>query len=156
VTRFTATVDVRAPAERVWSALVDWPAHGRWVPLTRVEVLTRSGHGVGARFVGRTGVGLLAFDDPMEVVRWEPPGDGRPGRCAVVKQGRVVLGEAEFTVTALPDGRTRVVWSEDVRVAPERLTRPAGGLLAAVGRRGFERALRVMRSEVEAAEAASG
>jgi hypothetical protein len=49
--------------------------------------------------VARTGIGLLAFDGLMTVELWQPPsGDApgdRPGRCEVVKQGRVVLGGAE-------------------------------------------------------------
>ncbi|HYJ74105.1 MAG TPA: SRPBCC family protein, partial [Kineosporiaceae bacterium] len=71
--RFTAVVDTPAPPERTWKALTDWPSHGRWVPLTRVTVLTPSASGVGARFVGRTGLGPLAVDDPMEVVEWREP-----------------------------------------------------------------------------------
>ena len=86
--RFEVQLDVAAGVDQVWARMVDWPAHGRWVPLTTVRVLTPSGSGVGARFVGRTGLGLLAFDDPMEIVGWRPPLDGVAGRCEVVKQGR--------------------------------------------------------------------
>ncbi len=157
MTRFTVERDVRAPATVVWAALVHWPDHGRWAPLTRVEVLTPTGEGVGARFTGRTGVGPLAFDDLMEVVTWTPPsgdGDGdAAGRCEVVKQGRVVLGRAWFTVTPRTLGGRpgcRVVWDEDVEVAPVLLTRPFGPLLAAGGRAGFARMLALMAREVEA------
>jgi len=150
---FTARVEVDAPADRVWATITDWPAHGRWVPLTTVTVLTPSGEGVGARFVGRSGLGPLAFDDPMEVTRWQPPsgdladGSGRPGECHVVKQGRVVLGEAWFEVTPLPGGRSAVAWTEDVQVAPVALTRPFGRLLALGGRLAFTRTLRAMGAE---------
>jgi hypothetical protein len=144
-------VDVQAPAERTWAAMVDWPSHGRWVPLTRVSVLTPSGEGVGARFVGRSGLGPLAFDDPMEIVEWRPPTPDAAGVCAVVKQGRVVLGTARFEVSALPGGRSRVTWDEDVEVAPVRLTRPFGALLAVAGRLAFTRTLTVMAREVAAA-----
>ena len=151
---------VRAPAGAAWAALVDWPAHGRWVPLTRVHVLTATGDGVGARFVGRTGIGPLAFDDPMEVVEWVTPPEpgpsagergGRAGgyRCTVVKQGRVVLGRAWFTVVPVPGG-CRVTWAEDVEVAPVRLTRLLTPLIAAAGRAGFARMLAAMAAEVEA------
>ena len=72
MTRFVAEVDVAAPAVDVWQRLVDWPAHERWVPATRVTVLTARPDGVGARFVGRSslaviGLDRLGFDDPMEV-----------------------------------------------------------------------------------------
>ena len=45
------------------------------------------------------------------VVEWREPASGVPGRCRVVKQGRVVLGEAWFEVTARPGGLDpRHVW----------------------------------------------
>lgn len=148
--RSTSVVVVRAAPERVWEALVDWPSHGRWAPLTSVRVEPGRAAGVGARFTGRTGLGPLAFDDPMEVVVWQPPSGGRPGRCEVVKQGRVVLGRAWFDVVGLPDGRTRVAWHEDVDVAPVRLTRLASPLTALAGRVLFGLVLRRMAREVAA------
>jgi hypothetical protein len=149
VARFTASVQVEAPAQSTWAALVDWPAHARWVALTSVRVLTPSGEGVGARFVGRSGVGPLSFDDPMEVTQWLPPADGQPGRCAVVKQGRVVLGSAWLEVTSLPGGRSRATWTEEIELRPVVLTRPFGMLVAALGRIAFTRTLRAMAAEVE-------
>jgi len=149
VALFTAVAEADAPAGRTWAVMVDWPAHGDWVPLTEVRVLTPSGEGVGARFVGRTGVGRLAFDDPMEVVQWTPPLDGRPGFCRVVKQGRLVTGAAWFEVTPLPRGRSRVTWTEDIEVTPARLTRPFGALVALAGRVAFTRVLR--KAAVQAA-----
>jgi hypothetical protein len=146
---FEATVQVTVGADRVWARLVDWPAHGRWVPLTTVRVLSPSPTGIGARFVGRTGIGPLGFDDPMTVVVWQPPEDGGAGVCEVVKQGRVLLGGARLEVTPT-EGGSRVIWSEDVELAPVRLTRPVGPLLAAAGRLGFTRALQAMARELEA------
>ena len=151
--RFTATVEVAAPALPVWQALVDWPAHGRWVPLTRVTVLTPSGSGVGARFVGRTGVGPLAFDDPMLVTEWVPPAGTEAGHCRVVKQGALVRGAAWFEVVPLGAARCRVDWTEDVEVTPAALTRPLRRLLEPAGRRAFTGTLRRMAAEVEAGSA---
>ena len=145
--RFTAVVVVPAPARRTWQALTDWPSHGRWIPLTQVRVLTPSPSGVGARFVGRTGVGPIGFDDPMEVVEWREPADGVPGHCRLVKQGRVVLGQAWFEVAERPGGSS-VSWTEDIEIAPVALTRPFGRLLSAVGRAAFTRSLRVMSREL--------
>jgi hypothetical protein len=147
------TVDVGAPVTATWEALVDWPSHGRWVPLTDVTVLTDRPDGVGARFNGRTGVGPVGFDDPMEVVEWAPPVDGGPGVCRVVKRGRVVLGSARFEVAPAPGAGSRVTWTYDVDVAPVALTRPFGALLAPVLRRGLRSTLRTMAAEVERAQA---
>lgn len=150
--RFTATVDVRADPQRVWQRLTDWPAHERWVPLTTITVLTDEAAGVGARFVARSGVGRLGFDDPMQVTRWQPPAGDRPGHCSLVKLGRLVTGTAELQVRALRSGLTRAAWSEQIELAPARLTAPFGPLIGAAGRFGFGRALRAMARELEAEE----
>jgi hypothetical protein len=151
--RFDVSLDVRAPASRVWSELVSWHKHADWAPLTTVRITSPRPDGIGASFVARTGVGPLAFDDPMTVVRWQPPaGDepgAGPGRCDVEKSGRVVHGRAWFTVTPLPGNHSRVVWSEDITVTPHRLTRRAGPVLSLAGKAGFGRVLRSMAREAE-------
>jgi len=151
--RFVVVQGVRAPATATWAALVDWPRHGEWAPLTAVRTVTDRPDGLGAQFVARTGLGPLAFDDPMTVVAWEPPaGDAsgdRPGRCEVTKTGRVVRGRAWFTVTPEPRSRSRVVWTEDVTVTPQRVTRYAGPLLSLAGRLGFAATLRAFARDVE-------
>ncbi|MFZ0158837.1 MAG: SRPBCC family protein [Kineosporiaceae bacterium] len=151
--RFTRTVEVAAPVDRVWAALVDWPRHGAWVPLTTVRTLTPSPAGVGARFVGRTALGPLGFDDVMKVVVWQPPDGARPGFCEVAKVGRLLQGMASFEVVASEqtDGgaRSRVSWTEDVRVAPEWLTRPFGSLIALISGLGLRRVLAAMAADVE-------
>jgi hypothetical protein len=153
VAQFAVSQEVRAPAGLVWDAMVDWPRHGDWAPLTVVRVTTSLAGGVGAEFVARTGVGLLAFDDPMTVELWQPPGgnapDDGPGRCEVIKRGRVVLGQAGFSVIPLAGGRCRVDWDEDVTVRPHRVTRFAGPLLSLAGRVGFGATLRAMARDVE-------
>jgi hypothetical protein len=147
--RFTVVQVVRAPVAEAWAALVDWPRHGRWAPLTAVRTLTERPDGVGARFVARTGVGPVAFDDPMTVVAWAAPSGDRPGRCEVLKTGRVVHGRAWFSVESLPGARSRVVWHEDVTVSPRRVTRFAGPLLSLGGRLGFAATLRAYARDVE-------
>ncbi|MEU2660252.1 SRPBCC family protein [Streptomyces sp. NPDC007325] len=126
-----------APAE-AWRRLTDWPAHGRQVPLTRTAVLTPGPSRVGTRFTARTGLGPLGFDDPMEVVRWEPPLGDRPGVCRLEKYGRLVRGWAEIRVAA-ESGGARVVWTEELAV--RGLPRAFDGVLARGGRVVFGRAL---------------
>jgi hypothetical protein len=151
--RFTVTQQVHAPASSVWAAMVDWRRHGDWAPLTAVRVTTSRPDGVGVEFVARTGIGRLGFDDPMTVVLWQPPGGNAPGdtpgRCEVVKGGRVVRGTAGFSVVPLHSGRTRVDWDEDVTVTPHAVTRLAGPLLSLAGRIGFGATLRAMARDVE-------
>ena len=64
-----------------WHRLTKWQRHADVVPLTRLTVITPPPTREGTVFVARSGVGPLAFDDPMEVVVWQPPGDGGPGMC---------------------------------------------------------------------------
>ncbi|MFF4895417.1 SRPBCC family protein [Streptomyces sp. NPDC001068] len=107
---------VPLPIDEAWRRLTEWSAHADAVPLTRVTVLTDPPTRVGTVFVARSGLGPLAFEDPMEVTVWEPPEDGGPGRCRLVKRGRVVRGWAELAVHPGPGGRTRVSWHEELAV----------------------------------------
>jgi len=101
------------PPAEAWARLTDWRRHADVVPLTTMTVSGPDRPGVGTRFVARTGVGPLAFDDPMEVTRWEPPADGAPGHCRVEKQGSVIVGWMELTVSPDGHGGSLVVWRED-------------------------------------------
>lgn len=104
------------PADAVWRRITDWPAHADTVPLTRILVETPGPTGTGTVFVARTGLGRVGFDDPMEVVRWEPPAAGRPGHCRLEKRGRVITGWAEIEVRESRGG-TVVLWAEELRVS---------------------------------------
>ncbi|MGG8409454.1 SRPBCC family protein [Streptomyces sp. 12297] len=106
------------PVTQTWRLLTDWERHGAHVPLTRTVVGTAPPTRVGTLFTARTGVGRFAFDDPMEVVAWQPPGAGGGGYVRLEKRGRVVTGWAEIEVLPAPDGASgsRVVWREALRV----------------------------------------
>ena len=144
MTLFRVERTVPLAPDEVWRRLTDWPAHGRQVPLTRTRVLTPGPNGAGTRFTARTGIGRLAFDDPMEVVRWTPPAAGRAGLCELRKRGSVVRGRASIDVRPTGSG-SHVIWVEEVRV---RLL-PGWGdpLLASAGRRVFGRVLTVLLEE---------
>lgn len=121
------------PADAVWRRITDWPAHAYTVPLTRILVDTPGPTGTGTVFVARTGLGRAGFDDPMEVVRWEPPSAGRPGHCRLEKRGRVITGWAEIEVRE-SGGGTVVLWAEELRVSflprlLDRVTARTGSLV---------------------------
>ncbi|MFD7320489.1 SRPBCC family protein [Streptomyces sp. NPDC059875] len=130
------------PAEEMWRRLTDFRTHGRLVPLTRTRLLSPGPMGVGSRFVARTGIGRLAFDDLMEVVHWEPPASGRSGTCRLEKRGRVVLGRVAIEVYGAPGG-SRAVWVEELRVrgVPRALDPVLDPVLALAGRWLFGRAM---------------
>jgi len=129
---------VPLPPDDAWRRLTRWSRHGDVVPLTRVTVLTPPPTREGTVFVARSGLGPLSFDDPMEVTAWQPPTADAPGRCRLEKRGRVVLGRARIEVRPRPDGRTHVLWHEElsVRFVPSFLD----PLLAATARSVFGRA----------------
>lgn len=158
MSRFRIERTVALPPAEVWRRLTDWPAHGAQVPFTRTTVLTAGPNAVGTRFTARTGLGRLAFDDPMEVVVLEPPAPGRTGVCRLVKLGRVVLGSASFEVSGVADASgvagagasgvagasggsagSRVVWVEELRL--RGVPAAFDPVLALAGRVLFGRAL---------------
>jgi len=147
VIRIRAAVQMSGSAVDVWTLLTDWPAHSRWVPATAVTVLEDTG-GVGTRFVGRSHLGPVGFDDPMTVTEFLPPTGTTAGRCAILKTGRVVVGTAGFTVAPTGERTSAVEWWEDVTVAPEALTRWVGPLVARAGSVSFERVLRAASAEL--------
>ncbi|MGI8577583.1 MAG: SRPBCC family protein [Nocardioidaceae bacterium] len=109
----TRRTTMSAPA--AWSRLTDWGRHGEFIPLTAVTRQPNSPLGLGAVFVAHTSVGLLQFDDPMEVTFWRPPTPDEAGSCRIVKRGRVVTGWAVLTVASRHDGAC-ITWLEDARV----------------------------------------
>ncbi|PSJ30703.1 Immediate-early protein 2 [Streptosporangium nondiastaticum] len=118
---FRIVREVPLPAGTVWERLTHWEGHAAHVPFTAVEVITPPSTRSGTRFVARTRLGPVAFDDPMEVVRWEPPRSRAvPGYCRVEKRGRVVQGWAEIALQPVAGEAgarwCRVVWSADVRL----------------------------------------
>lgn len=141
-------VDVAAPAQAVWDAVVDWERQGRWLPLTRVEVEEAGpGRGLGTRIVAWTGLGPLVVADRMTVTQWDPP-----RRATVTKTGRVLRGSAWFEVRPLSAQRSRLVWGEALEPPPLGvLGGPAGAVLALGTRAFFAVALRRFAAEVRAA-----
>ncbi len=142
VAPFVVTHDSPLPPEAAWARLTDWPAHGRFVPLTTIEVDPPGPTQAGTVFTAWTGAGRARFADPMEVVAWDPPGAGddpRSGFCRLEKRGRVMLGWAELRVDPRGQG-CRATWREVA--TPAHLPRFAHGASALSGRLLFGRVLR--------------
>ncbi|RKE17136.1 Immediate-early protein 2 [Streptomyces sp. TLI_171] len=134
MTEFRIVQATALDVDETWRRVTDWPRHGAGVPFTRVE---SDGRTVRAR----TGVGRIGFDDVMDLARWEPPQDGRPGICRLAKRGPVVHGWAEIEVRRYRGGAV-VRWREDLRfdLLPALFDRPT----AWCGRIVFRRALRAL------------
>jgi hypothetical protein len=139
VAEFVVECETPRSTAEAWARLTDWPRHGRYVPLTSIAVTTTPPNGVGTVFVARTGIGRLGFDDPMEIVAWDPPTGDRPGRCRIEKRGRVMLGWAELRVRPTASG-AHAQWREEITVA--RLPHATDRVTAAASTRVFGRVLR--------------
>lgn len=109
-------VVVRAPVEAVFAAFSQWSEQGRWMLGTRVDVTAGDGCSVGSELAAFTGVGRIGFLDTMVITRWEAP-----YRVDVLHTGRVVRGTGTMEVVALPGGRSRFIWSEDLDLPLGRL-----------------------------------
>lgn len=133
------TVD--ASTAEVWASLSDFAGYGRWIPLTSM-VVDPPPVRVGWGFAGVTGLGPVGFVDSMLVTRWEPPTDvAAPARFTVRKTGRLLRGWADIIVGPSADGRTEVVWQEEIVVRPETLGRRLARVVDPVVSRLFARAL---------------
>jgi uncharacterized protein YndB with AHSA1/START domain len=100
-------VIVDAPPDEVWTLVTDWSSQGDWMIGTVVRPTAGNGVGLGAGLEAFTGFGRWGFTDPMEITEWDPP-----HRCAVRHTGSWVRGEGIFETLALPEARTRFVWTE--------------------------------------------
>lgn len=131
---FAITIATPLPATVTFARLVDWERHTAAIPLTALsyEGAVRQGQ----RFVARTSLGPLGFDDVMVVELLRPPAGDRqgdvPGLVEIAKHGRVLGGSVRWTVTPLESG-SRVEWIQHL-VVP-RLPRFADPLAGAIGRR---------------------
>ena len=129
-------IQLTAGADAVYAALCDWAAHGDWVPMTRVDVLSRD------EFIAYTGVWPLVLKDHMRVVSRRDA----EREVVVEKLGPLLHGSVMFRVEERGDGCC-VVWDESLQMPflPKMLSNPlghAGSGLFRVAFRKFARGFR--------------
>jgi carbon monoxide dehydrogenase subunit G len=116
------TID--APPEAVWRRLADIDDHVSWMAdAASIRFTGDRRTGVGTTFECETRVGPLRTLDVMEVTEWHEC------RAMGVRHSGLVTGTGRFELEEV-DGRTRLVWDEQLRF-PWWLGGPVGGLLAA-------------------------
>ncbi len=143
-------VVIDAPPEAVWDAVTDWPRQSEWMLGTVVRSTDLEGVGVGGGLEAFTGVGRLGFLDTMVITEWDPP-----RRCVVLHTGKVVKGLGIFEVIALPGGRSRFVWAEELDVPLGVLGRVGWPIVRPGFSWGVRRSLQKLARDVEAEHAAS-
>ena len=140
----TATVIVRAPADKVYRAFTDWERQGEWIPFTQVRIVDGDG-GEGSTIEAVTTVGPAVLRDVMRVVRLDPPYEVR-----VLHTGRILHGPGIMRATPMDGGRTQVVWHEWFQLPGGPAGRFAGALLWPGSKLGLTQALRRFARLVEA------
>ncbi len=115
--RFTVHLDSTLPAPEAWRRVLDLHAHTAVIPLTTVtgEAMTADALVPGSRFVARTGVGPVGFDDVMVVEAITQPGAEHDGTAWIQKEGRVVRGSIDLRVASAGSGST-VAWAQQIGV----------------------------------------
>jgi hypothetical protein len=113
--RVTGSVVLPVPVAEAWEALSRWEEQPRWMrDADAVEVLTGHRTGLGVRIAVRTRVlGIPAFTEVLEVVRWDPP-----HRMRLAHRG-FVRGYGEWTLRDPVAGdprRTLFIWTEDLDI----------------------------------------
>lgn len=148
----TIAVDVvvDAPPQAVWQAVTDWPRQSEWMLGTTVKATEQDGVGVGGRLEAFTGIGRAGFLDTMVITEWDPP-----WRCVVRHTGQVVKGLGIFEVLALPGGRSRFVWAEELELPLGAVGRAGWPLIRPAFAWGVRRSLLKLARDVEREHAAS-
>lgn len=136
---FTVSHDFPYTAKAVWAEMIDWEAHGRWIPATRVEIDAGDPQSVGGTFTGYTGYGPLTLVDRMRVSVFDWNADTSEGTCEVQKLGPVLDGRAGFTVKPNGAGAT-VEWFEDVDV--KHLPKPFAPIVNKLSAAGFAQGMK--------------
>ena len=96
---FEVHLDPPLPAPEAWSRILDLRAHTAVIPLTTVTGYAMVANELvdGSRFVARTGLGPVGFDDVMVVEAIVPPTPTSAGRARIRKEGKVVRGVIDLT-----------------------------------------------------------
>ena len=139
--RFRVVLPSSLTAAEAWRRVLDLRAHDRLIPLTRVTIGMSAAEDLrpGSRFVARTGLGPVGFDDRMVVDELTPPAGQVPGLARIRKEGRVVRGSIELQVTPRATGSV-VDWRQEISVWG--VPRALGWVTAGAGRAAYGMALR--------------
>ena len=114
---FSLRIEIAAPQEKVWRAMVDWEGQSDWMLSTRVYDDATSPEGRGHRLKAFTGPfarwnKVLGVMDEMVVSQWDPP-----RFCRVEHVGRIIRGHGTFTLTEITEitgSKVRFDWYEEI------------------------------------------
>lgn len=108
--RVAASLEVAAPVEDVFAAMIDLPSQDRWILATTLFGLESHAEvpEVGSQIAALTGLGGFGVLDTMTVTVFDPP-----HRWETSHTGHAIKGIGIFTVEPVPGG-SRVTWAEEL------------------------------------------
>jgi hypothetical protein len=141
VSQFSVSIESDLAAAEAWRRVLDLRMHSQVIPLTTVRgsALSADSLTAGSRFVARTAVGPVGFDDAMTVEEITAPRDGAAGVARIHKEGKVIRGSIVLRVLPVAAG-SRVEWRQEIRVW--RIPALFDAVVAGVARRAYAAALR--------------
>jgi hypothetical protein len=147
MSQFCVVLDSDLAAAEAWRRVLDLRMHSRVIPLTTVSgsALSADSLGAGSRFVARTALGPVGFDDPMTVDEITAPQDGRPGVARIHKEGKVIRGSIVLSVSPVAAG-SRVEWRQEIQVW--RIPALLDPVVTRVARQAYAAALRRLLARV--------
>jgi uncharacterized membrane protein len=145
VTKIRESVDIKAPASRVWAVVQEDAVHApRWSSnLAKVEQLDDDPPGKGTRY-------RFHLDLPgglKETIEVEQTAYAKPKRCAGKFTRGPLKGTWSYTYTGRKDGTTQVVYEMDYELGG--FLRFAGGLLSSQYADGLRKNLEALKKYVE-------
>lgn len=134
---FVVTLRTAVPPAEALRRVLDLEAHTRVIPFTRVIMQGGPQAEQGERFVARTGLLGLSFDDPMHVKCRDEHG------AVIVKEGSVITGTITVTADGTDEGSV-LRWRQRFRLPwlPSLLQHAAAPILRFGYRRALQRLLR--------------
>jgi uncharacterized membrane protein len=146
VTKMRETVDIKAPATRVWAVVQEDAVHApKWSSnVSKIEMLDEGPPGKGTRY-------RYHLDLPgglKETLEVEQTVYTKPKRCAGKFIRGPLKGTWSYTYSENKDGVTRVVYEMDYELGG--LLRFAGGLLAGQYAAGIRKNMEALKKYVEA------
>jgi len=111
------SIEIAAPADKVWALVTDIPAMARWSPQVVKSTVKGGVVRQGATFTNLNKQGLKRWPTGGKVVRFQPPTATTPGEFAFrIRENRTIWS---FQLDPTADGGTRLT---ERREAPEGIS----------------------------------
>jgi hypothetical protein len=124
VTRIVVEAAIRATPAAVWEVVSDLAAQPEWMhDAAAVRFVSQATRGTGVIMDCDTRIGPFRLTDRLVVTDWAE------GRAIAIRHEGLVGGTGRFSIERAGRGRTRFIWTEDIRF-PWWLGGKAAGVVA--------------------------